>query len=324
MHILITGGAGFIGSHLVDLMLEQGHLVHVVDDLSAGKMNNVAFFLDQPRFRFSQADIVTWDGLGRAVQWADRIFHLAAVVGVRRVLEDPIRVLQTNIAGTEKVLRAVVASGWKPRLILASSSEVYGFNSAAQFAESADLVFKAGSWSRWSYAATKLVSEHLGQAYLRQHDVPITVARLFNTVGPRQRARYGMVVPYFVKQAVRGLPITVFGDGHQSRSFCDVRDTVKTLDLLAASNNAVGAVVNVGGDQEITIKGLAELVRERAGTESEIVFKSYMEAYGEDFEDVTHRRPDLTRLNELIDYKPAWTLNSTIEDLIAYERHRVI
>ena len=324
MHILITGGAGFIGSHLVELMLHHGHLVHVVDDLSAGKTNNIAMFLDQPRFRFSQADIVSWDGLGRAVQWADRIYHLAAVVGVRRVLEDPIRVLSTNIAGTTKVLRAVVASGWKPRMILASSSEVYGFNPSAQFAETADLVFRAGSWSRWSYAATKLVNEHLAHAYMRQHDIPITVARLFNTIGPRQRARYGMVVPNFVKQAVRGLPITVYGDGLQSRSFCDVRDTVQMLDSLANSNGAVGSIVNVGNDQEITIKALAELVRERAGTDSEIVYKSYMEAYGEDFEDVTHRRPDLTELKSLIEYSPCWTLVKTIDDLIAYEKHRVI
>jgi UDP-glucose 4-epimerase len=324
MHILITGGAGFIGSHLVDLMLRQGHLVHVVDDLSSGRMNNIAVFLDQPRFRFSQADIVTWDGLGRAVQWADRIYHLAAVVGVRLVLEDPIRVLSTNIAGTTKLLRAVVASGWKPRMILASSSEVYGFNDSPRFAESADLVFKAGSWSRWSYAATKLVNEHLAHAYMRQYDLPNTVVRLFNTIGPRQRSRYGMVVPNFVKQAVRGLPITVFGDGKQSRSFCDVRDTVQILDLLAASNNAVGAIVNVGNDQEISIKALAELVRDRAGTDSDITFKSYMEAYGEDFDDVSHRRPDLTELNALIDYKPSWTLTSTIDDLIAYEKHRVI
>lgn len=320
MHVLVTGGAGFIGSHLVEMLLGQGHQVHAVDNLSTGRLSNLRMFLDRPGFRLDEADIITWDGLSRASQWADCIYHLAAVVGVRRVIEDPIRVLSTNIAGTERLLKAVVSGGWKPRLILASSSEVYGFSPSAEFAEDGGLIFKSGSRTRWSYAVTKLVDEHLADAYYRMHGLPATVVRLFNTIGPRQRSRYGMVVPNFVKQSVRGLPITVYGDGTQSRSFCDVRDTVQMLDQLASASQSVGQVVNVGNDQEITIGELAELVRRRAGSSSEIRFASYADAYGEHFEDVTHRRPELSRLKALIRFAPAWTLTQTIDDLISRER----
>ncbi len=320
MHVLITGGAGFIGSHLVERMLAEGNSVHVVDDLSTGKATNLAPFLEHPRFRFCEADIVTWDGISAAAQWSDRIYHLAAVVGVRRVLEDPIQVLATNIAGTERLLRAVVTGGWRPRIIIASSSEAYGFAQDEAFNEQNDLVFRAGGQTRWAYAVTKLVDEHLAHAFFKKRELPVTTVRLFNTVGPRQLGRYGMVLPNFVKQAVRGVPITVFGDGLQTRSFCDVRDTVCMLDELGRSEAAVGEIVNVGDDKEISIKDLAALVRERAGSQSPIKLVSYVEAYGESFEDVTHRRPDLTKLRSLITYSPKRSLTETIDDLIRIER----
>ena len=321
MQVVVTGGAGFIGSHLVELLLHQGHAVHVIDDLSTGSVSNIAAFMEHPKFRFDKADIVTWDGLWAAVESADRIYHLAAVVGVRRVLQDPVRVLATNIAGTERLLRAALAGGWQPRFIFASTSEVYGFSPSGRLRESDDLVFKAGSEARWSYAVTKLAGEHCVSAYAREHKLPVAILRLFNTVGPRQSPEYGMVLPNFVRQAVRGLPITVHGDGKQTRSFCDVRDTVRMIAELGETGLSVGEIVNVGNDQEITINDLAELTRRLAGSRSEIRHLSHAEAYGEDFADVTHRCPDLTRLNTIIDFKPRWTLSQTIEQLIDHETH---
>src|SRR5437588_5642478 len=191
MHILVTGGAGFIGSHLVELLLTEGHSVHVVDDLSTGRAENPAAFRDHPGFWFDEADIVTWDGMWPAARAIDQVFHLAAVVGVRRVLDDPIRVLATNIAGTERLLRAVAASGRRPRMMLASTSEVYGFNGNALLSEADQLTYKAGNWARWSYAVTKLAGEHFANAYAREHDLPITCMRFFNMVGPRQCGQYG-------------------------------------------------------------------------------------------------------------------------------------
>jgi UDP-glucose 4-epimerase len=319
MHVLVTGGAGFIGSHLVELLVREGHAVHVVDDLSTGSINNLAAFMDHPKFHFDKADIVTWDGLWNAVAQADRVYHLAAVVGVRRVLKNPVRVLATNIAGTERILRAAAAAGTQPRVVIASTSEVYGFSPSSRLSESDDLVFRAGSETRWSYAVTKLAGEHFAIGYAREYQLPVALLRFFNTVGPRQRGDYGMVLPNFVRQAVRGLPITVFGDGHQTRSFCDVRDTARMIERVGESNLAAGEVVNVGNDQEITINDLAKMTRELAGSSSEIQHLSRAEAYGEDFDDVTHRCPDLSRLHTMIEYRPRWTLNQTIEELIDHE-----
>src|SRR5438067_3871836 len=245
MNILVTGGAGFIGSHLVELLLGEGHRVHVVDDLSTGSFGNIATVAHNPRFCFDEADLLTWDRLWAVAQWADRIYHLAAVVGGRRVLDDPVRVLATNVAGTERLLRAAAARDRPPRILLASTSEVYGFNPNAAMCEDDDLTYKAGSRTRWSYAVSKLTAEHLVDAYARERGLPAVVMRLFNTVGPRQRGEYGMVVPNFVRQAVQELPITVHGDGQQTRCFCDVRDTVRMLAQLGESDRAIGQTVNV-------------------------------------------------------------------------------
>ncbi|MDR3391225.1 MAG: GDP-mannose 4,6-dehydratase [Sulfuriferula sp.] len=320
MHVLITGGAGFIGSHLAEYHLARNDQVHVVDNLNTGSYDNIKPLLDNVAFRFDEADIVTWSGLDKAVGWADRIYHMAAVVGVKKVLADPVSVMATNIAGCERVMRAMHQGRWNPQLIVASSSEVYGFNDNPGFDENDAVVFHSGSRLRWCYAVTKLADESFGYAYAQKYGLNIVIARLFNTIGPRQIGRYGMVVPSFVKQAVNGHPVTVYGDGTQTRSFCDVRDTVRALDLLAATPAAKGEIVNVGNDQEIAIKDLARLVADRAKSASPIQFISYGEAYGVEFEDVSHRRPILTKLRALTGFEPKWTLVDSIDDLISRER----
>lgn len=322
MHVLITGGAGFIGSHLTEYHLEKGDQVHVLDNLSTGSLDNLQPFLGHPLFNLDTEDILDWQGLKTAVSWADRIYHLAAVVGVQRVLEDPVRVMSINMAGTERVLRAVHEGIWSPQVLLASSSEVYGFNTETPYDENDQLVFASGGRLRWSYALTKLADEYLGFAYHRGKGMDVRMVRLFNTVGPRQVGRYGMVVPRFIQQAVRGEDITVYGDGEQTRSFCDVRDTVVALDRLAWNAAAAGDVVNVGSEREISIKALAELVRERAGSASAIRHVSYSEAYGEEFEDIRHRRPVLDKLRRYTGYEPKWSLEQTIDDLLEAERRR--
>ncbi|MBB5016157.1 NAD-dependent epimerase/dehydratase family protein [Rehaibacterium terrae] len=320
MHVLITGGAGFIGSHLAELHLARGDKVHVVDDLSTGSLDNVGPFLAEPNFRFDEADMLVWPQLERAAAWADRIYHLAAVVGVYRVLAEPTKVLAVNIAACERLLRAVHCSGWKPQVVLASSSEVYGHNEEDILEETQDLVVSTRVGTRWNYSVSKIADEALGLSYARRFGIPTVVSRFFNTVGPRQSGRYGMVIPRFVEQAVRGEPITVFGSGEQTRSFCDVRDTVVALDALAAHADTDGLVVNVGNDREISMNALAELVRQRAGSQSEIVHVPYKQAYGEDFEDIRRRRPSLARLRGLTGFQHRFTLERTIDDLIEAKR----
>jgi len=323
MHVLITGGAGFIGSYLVQLHMKRGDSVHVIDDMSTGHIENIVRYFNQDNFRLTTAALLVWDGLEKAVAWSDRMYHMAAVVGVKRVLEDPVRVMSANIAATERLLRAVHKGGWNPQVLIASSSEVYGFNAEAGFSEESDLLFKSAGRLRWSYAATKLADEYLAFSFARKYDLNITVARLFNTIGPRQVGRYGMVLPNFIEQAIHNEPITVFGNGTQTRSFCDVRDTAAQLELLAGYPQAYGEVFNVGNDQEITIRNLAELVRERAESISTIVTIPYHQAYGEEFEDVTHRRPILTKINQLTGFSPRWTLTDTVDDMIARKRRVV-
>ncbi|MCL7744611.1 GDP-mannose 4,6-dehydratase [Guyparkeria hydrothermalis] len=321
MHVLITGGAGFIGSHLVDLHLDRGDKVHVVDDLSTGSRDNLAAHLDRPDFRFSEADIVTWSGLQEAVGWADRVYHLAAVVGVFRVLERPISVMATNIAGCERLLRAVNDCGWRPQVLLASSSEVYGPRTDDYLREDMDLIIQPEAPPRWNYAISKLADEAFALSYARTKEIPVTVVRLFNTVGPRQTGRYGMVVPRFVRQAVDGEPLTVFGDGTQSRAFTDVRDTVVMLDQLAEQSTTDGVIVNVGSGHELSMNDLALRVIERTGSKSQVERIPYEVAYGQEYVDIPHRCPDLTRLHQLIEHRPRWTLDTTLDDLIARARH---
>ncbi len=323
MHVLITGGAGFIGSHLAERHLAKGDQVYVVDNLSTGSAANIEAFRGHPHFRFAEADILHWSGLGEAVAWADRIYHMAAVVGVKKVLEDPVAVMATNMSGTEKILRAIHHGGWNPEVVIASTSEVYGFNAKDSFAETDDIVLPSAGRLRWAYAVTKLADEFLAFSYARKYGLHIVVARLFNTIGPRQVSHYGMVVPSFVRAAVNNQPLTVYGEGTQTRSFCDVRDTVIALDALAATPEAWGEVVNVGNDQEIAIRDLAEKIVERADSGSPIHYLSYKEAYGEEFEDVTHRRPELNKLKALTGFAPAWRLDDTLDDLIKQESAKI-
>lgn len=323
MHVLITGGAGFIGSHLAERHLANGDQVYVVDNLSTGSAANIEPFRGHPAFRFAEADILHWGGLGEAVAWADRIYHMAAVVGVKKVLEDPVAVMATNMSGTEKILRAIHHGGWNPEVIIASTSEVYGFNEKVSFAETDHIVLPSAGRLRWAYAVTKLADEFLAFSYARKYGLHIVVVRLFNTIGPNQVGHYGMVVPSFVRAAVDNHPLTVYGEGTQTRSFCDVRDTVVALDRLAGCPEAWGEVVNVGNDQEISIHDLARRIIERSRSSSPIHFMSYKEAYGEEFEDVTHRRPVLNKLKALTGFAPEWTLDQTLDTLIKKENAKL-
>lgn len=320
MHTLITGGAGFIGSHLVELHLARGDKVHVVDDLSTGSMENVHRFLDNPRYRFDQADMLVWPNLERAAAWADRIYHLAAVVGVYRVLAEPTKVLAVNIAACERLFRVVQQSGWKPQVLIASSSEVYGHNDEELLREDQDLVVSTRVGTRWNYSVSKIADEALAMSFAKLHDIPAVIGRFFNTVGPRQSARYGMVLPRFIEQAVRGRNITVFGNGLQTRSFCDVRDTAAALELLAGHASAACPVANVGNDREISMNDLARMIIERAQSRSKLEHIPYLQAYGEDFEDIRRRRPALDVLRGLTGFQHRYALEQTIDDLIAAQR----
>lgn len=322
MHVLITGGAGFIGSHVAALHLARGDKVHVVDDFSTGSRANIAAFEELPNFRVDEADVLTWPLLQQAAAWADRIYHLAAVVGVYRVIAEPTRVLATNIAACERLFRTVAAGGWLPQVVVASSSEVYGHRQESLLDESMDLTLSTSVGTRWNYSVSKIADEALGLSYAQKFGIPVIVARFFNTIGPRQTGRYGMVVPRFVDQAVRGEPITVFGSGEQTRSFCDVRDNVAAMDRLCSSerDQGTGLIVNIGNDREISMNDLAELVRVRAGSDSPIRHVPYVEAYGEEFEDIKRRRPALDRLRTLTGFQHRFTLEDTLDELIVDRR----
>jgi UDP-glucose 4-epimerase len=323
MNILITGGAGFIGSNLASYHLEKGDHVYVIDNMETGSLNNISSLFSNPRFQFQEADILLWDGLTTPVRWAHRIYHMAAVVGVKKVLEDPRAVMAGNIAGTERIFRAVSSVNPAAQVIVASSSEVYGFNNNPSFSEDDDVVLRAGGRLRWCYAVTKLSDEYLAYAFMKKSGIRIVVARLFNTIGLNQSGKYGMVVPSFVEKALSGEAITIYGGGEQTRSFCDVRDTVIALDLLALEPKANGEIVNVGNDREISIQKLAELVISRANSTSVIEKISYEAAYGIDFEDITHRKPAIKKLKRLTGFSPKWTLENSLDELIEMAKQKV-
>lgn len=320
MRILITGGAGFIGSYLAEHHLAKNDRVYVVDNLSSGSINNVEPFLNNPNFYFLEEDIITWKDIEKTVSWADRVYHMAAIVGVYKVLEEPSRVLTVNIAGCERLLRAANQAHWKPRIILASSSEVYGPTEEKKLSENTNLIIESAARNRWHYAISKLAVESFGLAYYRKFGIPITMVRLFNTIGPRQKGRYGMVVPRFIDQAINNEPITIFGDGYQTRSFCDVRDVVEMMDLLASNPKSTAEIVNMGNDHEISINELAQLVKKLSDSQSDLKHISYEEAYGGSYVDIFHRRPDMEKLLSLIHYKHKWCLTDSIKDIIEYKR----
>ncbi len=315
-NILITGGCGFIGSHLAEYHLDRNDAVWIVDDLSTGNEKNIDHLKKKEGFQFIQTDLLTWSKLQETILWTDQIYHMAAVVGVFQVLKDPLRVLSVNIKSCERILNAVQTSGKNIRILLASSSEVYGPGIHNQFSEDDNLIIESKAQSRWVYPISKLSNEAEGLAYFQKWNMPITVVRLFNTIGPKQTGRYGMVVPRFVQQAVNHEPITVFGNGNQTRSFCDVRDVVVMLDKLAKCEHAIGKIVNVGNDHEISINALAEKVKQLANSHSPIQHISYTEAYGADYLDILRRRPNLKKLFNLIDFKHKWDIEDTIRYLI--------
>jgi UDP-glucose 4-epimerase len=318
LRYLITGGAGFIGSHLAERLIERGDEVFLLDDLSTGSIDNIRHLKSSEHLHYFLDSIDNRQLVAELVDQADVIFHLAAAVGVRLIVESPVRTIETNVNGTQIVLDA--ANKKKKLVFIASTSEVYGKNPNVPFHEDAELVFGPTTKGRWSYAASKALDEFLALAFWKERRQPVIVARFFNTVGPRQTGRYGMVLPNFVQQALAGRPITVFGDGKQSRCFCDVRDTVEAMLRLISSESAVGQVVNIGNDHEITIEELAELVRERAHSASPITFVPYDKAYEPGFEDMMRRVPSVEKLKSLTGFRPETKLNDIVDRVIAHFR----
>jgi len=315
---LITGGAGFIGSHLSELLVSQSHSVVAIDDLSTGRMENIQHLRSQAGFQFVHETILNSQVLDRLASQADVIVHLAAAVGVKLIVEDPVRTINTNILGTEAVLTTANRYGCK--VLIASTSEVYGKGVKVPFGEEDDCLIGPTTHSRWAYAVSKQVDEFLGLAYHRQFGLPVVVMRFFNTIGPRQTGRYGMVVPRFVRQALSGNPLTVYGDGRQTRCFADVADVVRAITSLAGHAEAVGQVFNIGSAEEISIQKLAERVIALTGSHSTIQLVPYDEAYAPGFEDMQRRVPKLEKIELLIGYQPAYSLDDTLRRVVAYER----
>ncbi len=318
MRVLVTGGAGFIGSHLCEAYLERGDEVHVLDDLSTGSIDNISHLRPHPRFDYTIDSVHHRAVTAELVDDCDAVIHLAAAVGVKLIVQSPVRTIKTNVHGTEVVLAA--ADKKKKKVLIASTSEVYGLSNDIPFREDGNLVMGATTKGRWSYASSKAIDEFLALAYWREKQLPNVVVRLFNTVGPRQTGQYGMVIPTFVKQALAGRPITVFGDGTQSRCFTHVADVVGALTKVMDHPAAVGQVFNIGSTEEVTIGELAEMVKMLTDSRSEIVLVPYDEAYEAGFEDMPRRVPDLTKIGALIGYRPAHVLEQTLQDVIAYYR----
>jgi UDP-glucose 4-epimerase len=314
---LITGGAGFVGSHLAEALLARGDTVYLLDNLSTGSIENIEHLKADQRFHYTIDSVMNEPVTAELIDRVDVVYHLAAAVGVKLIVESPVNTIETNVHGTEMVLK--LANKKKKKVIIASTSEVYGKNDDVPFREESDLVLGPTTKGRWSYACSKAIDEFLALAYWKEKRLPVVITRLFNTVGPRQTGRYGMVIPNFVKQALLGHPLTVFGSGRQSRCFTFVSDVVEVLIKLADEPAAVGQVFNVGNDhEEVTIMDLARRVRERTGSKSEIVLVPYDQAYEEGFEDMPRRIPDLSKLRKLTGYEPRVHLDEILERVIAY------
>ena len=317
MRFLITGGAGFIGSHLAEALLARGHRVHILDDLSTGSIDNIRHLKTDPRFSYTIDTCASASVVAELVDDADVVYHLAAAVGVELIVESPVRTIETNVHCTEVVL-AQAAKKRKPVLI-ASTSEVYGKSKAFPFREDGDLVMGPSTTGRWSYACSKAIDEFLALAYWKERKLPTVVARLFNTVGPRQTGRYGMVVPTFVSQALAERPLTVFGDGTQTRCFCHVGDVVTALvDLMELGEAAYGEVFNIGSQEEISMLALAERVLALTGSDSEIVTIPYEEAYEAGFEDMPRRYPDVSKVEAAVGWTPTRSLDEVLENVISF------
>jgi nucleoside-diphosphate-sugar epimerase len=318
MRCLITGGAGFIGSHLCDALLADGHRVHVLDDLSTGSINNIRHLKGEPGFEYTIDSAASTRLVAELVDDADVVFHLAAAVGVALIVDSPVRTIETNVHCTEVVLAQ--ANKKKKPVIVASTSEVYGKSNAVPFREDGDMTLGATGLGRWAYACSKAIDEFLALAYWKERQLPTIVLRLFNTVGPRQTGRYGMVVPRFVGQALAGRPLTVYGDGTQRRCFCHVTDVVRALVELSQLEAAYGEVINIGSQEECSILELAERVVSLTGSDSEVAMIPYNEAFEEGFEDMHRRLPDISKVRKLIDWRPSYALDEIIADVASAQR----
>jgi UDP-glucose 4-epimerase len=316
---LITGGAGFIGSHLAEALLDAGHKVLVVDNLSTGSIDNIAHLKAHSGFEYHIDSVNNEALLAELIDRADVVFHFAAAVGVKLIVEQPVHTIETNVHGTEVVLKH--ANKKKKLVVVASTSEVYGKSVDVPFREDADLVLGPTPKHRWAYACSKAIDEFLALAYWKERKLPVIIVRFFNTVGPRQTGQYGMVIPNFVRQALAGEPITVFGDGTQCRSFTHVADVVRALLALVAEPSAVGEVVNIGNTEEISMHQLAEKIRALTGSNSPIRLIPYDQAYESGFEDMPRRLPDLTKVRRMIGYEPRHSLDSILADVIEFIRH---
>jgi UDP-glucose 4-epimerase len=320
MRFFITGGAGFIGSHLAERHLSRGDEVYIIDDLSTGSMENIQHIKNHPKFHYVLDSVTNQQLVAEMVDLCDATYHLAAAVGVKLIVESPVRTIETNIRGTEIVLAQ--AAKKRKRVLITSTSEVYGKRETIPFREDDDLVMGATNKGRWSYACSKAIDEFLAIAYWKEKQVPTVIARLFNTVGPRQTGQYGMVVPNFVRQALDGKEITVYGDGKQSRCFTHVSDVVGALMKLIEHSEATGEVYNIGGDQEVTILQLAERIKALTESQSAITFLPYDKAYEAGFEDMHRRVPDTGKLRKLIGYEPTYGLDEILKDVIAFQREK--
>jgi UDP-glucose 4-epimerase len=318
MRVLITGGAGFVGSHLSEALLDRGDEVFILDNLSTGSIDNVVHLKQNPRFHYTIDTVSNEPIVAELVDRCDIVVHLAAAVGVKLIVEQPVHTIETNVHGTEVVLKH--ANKKKRLVLIASTSEVYGKSTDVPFHEDADLVLGPTVKHRWAYACSKLIDEFLALAYWKERKLPVIVVRLFNTVGPRQTGQYGMVIPNFVRQALAGQPITVFGDGTQSRSFTYVGDVVRAMVALIDEPRAIGQVFNIGNGKEITIGELAEKVKKMTGSSSEIVMVPYEKAYEAGFEDMPRRVPDIGRIQSLVGYRPTVELDETLTRVIEYFR----
>ncbi len=322
MKVLITGGAGFIGSHLAERLLSNGHEVTALDDLSTGNLANLRSVTDHAKFRFVLDDVRNTETVHLLVEQCDVVYHLAAAVGVQLIVDQPVHTIETNIHGTEVVLS--VANKFRKKILLASTSEVYGKSEKVPFREDDDTVLGSTRFSRWSYACSKAIDEFLGLAYHQQYDLPVVVARFFNTVGPRQTGQYGMVIPRFVERALKNEPLMIYGTGKQSRCFGHVTDVIDGITALMDCDGAPGRVYNIGATTEITIEGLADRVIEMTGSKSVKEYISYEEAYGRPFDDMMRRVPCLDRMYELVGYEPKITLTQTLESIIAEKREQLV
>ncbi|MDQ3433259.1 MAG: GDP-mannose 4,6-dehydratase [Actinomycetota bacterium] len=318
MRFLITGGAGFIGSHLADELLKRGHQVHVLDDLSTGSIENIRHLKDDPRFGYTIESAASPAVVAEVVDEADAVYHLAAAVGVELIVESPVRTIETNVHCTEVVL--MQANKKKKPVFIASTSEVYGKGEKLPFREDGDLLLGPTNMGRWAYACSKALDEYLGLAYHKEKGLPVVVGRLFNTVGPRQTGRYGMVVPSFVRQALAGRPIAVYGDGTQRRCFCHVEDVVRALCDLMVSEDVSGQVFNIGSTEEISILDLAHRVREAAQSDSQIDMVPYQDAYEPGFEDMPRRIPDVRKIEGALGWRPTRDLAGILDDVVRSER----